>query len=492
MAMTSRDEKSVAVVGAGLVGSLQAILMAKRGFHVDLFESRPDMRSHPELGGRSINLALSLRGREALGAAGVEEEVVAMAVPMHGRMIHFLSGKMSAQAYGKKGQCVYSIDRRKLNELLLNKAEETGKISLHFEHRLTRANLEKNTLFFDAMSSAEGEGGEKEGESVKIPKEVKTDFVFGCDGAFSTVRRQMMRYGRLDYSQEYIPHGYKELTMPPNKAGGYALPPNYLHIWPRQEFMMIALPNKDCSFTVTLFMPFDKFNSIETEEDLLEFFMNHFSDAVTHIGVEFLVKEYFHNPTGSLISVKCRPHCMHNSTLILGDAAHAVVPFYGQGMNAGFEDCLVYHDYLESFDNNLAKAGAQYSETRWKDAHAIADLSMYNYLEMRSHVTSRFFLFRKYIDNALNRMFPRSFVPLYSMVAFSRIPYHEVVERSSRQTRLVSYSLSAVGLCSFGLGGYLLLRGCGWPPSKILFKLALLVVAYNVKEKVEDLLHIDI
>ena len=211
-----------------------------------------------------------------------------------------------------------------------------------------------------------------------------------------------------------------------------------------------------------------------------------------HIGVEFLVKEYFHNPTGSLISVKCRPHCMHNSTLILGDAAHAVVPFYGQGMNAGFEDCLVYHDYLESFDNNLAKAGAQYSETRWKDAHAIADLSMYNYLEMRSHVTSRFFLFRKYIDNALNRMFPRLFVPLYSMVAFSRIPYHEVVERSSRQTRLVSYSLSAVGLCSFGLGGYLLLRGCGWPPSKILFKLALLVVAYNVKEKVEDLLHIDI
>ena len=486
--MTSRDKKSVAVVGAGLVGSLQAIFMAKRGFRVDLFDFRQDMRSHPELGGRSrsINLTLSLRGREALRAAGVEEEVLAMAVPVHGRMIHSLSGEMSVQAYGKKGQCLYSIDRRKLNELLLNKAEETGKISLHFEHRLTRANLEENTLVFNAMSSAEGLGGEGEGG-----KKVKTDFVFGCDGAHSTVRCQMMRHGQLNYSQEYITHGYKELTMPPNKAGGYTLSPNYLHIWPRHEFMMIALPNKDCSFTVTLFMPFDKFDSIETEEDLLGFFMNHFPDAVTHIGRELLVGEYFRNSTGSLISVKCRPHCM-NSTLILGDAAHAVVPFYGQGTNAGFEDCLVYYNYLESFDNNLAKAAAQYNETRWKDAHTIADLSIHNYQVMRSNVTSRFFLFRKYIDNALNWMFPRSFVPLYSMVAFSRIPYHEVEERSSRQRRLVSYSLSAVGLCSFGLGGYLLLRGCGWPPSRILFKLALLVVAYNVKEKVEDLLHIDI
>ena len=370
----SDKEVSVTVVGGGLVGSLQAILLSQCGFQVDLYEARPDIRTLEHVSGRSINLALSTRGREALRAVDLEDTVLGTAIPMHGRMIHSLSGKLSAQQYGKKGQCIYSVDRRKLNELLLSVAESKPNLSLHFEHKLARANLDDKTLVFQV------------GEEEKREKAVKTDFIFGCDGAHSTVRRQMMRWGRLNYNQEYIEHGYKELTMPPATDGDFAIPPNYLHIWPRNEFMMIALPNQDHSFTVTLVMPFKVFESIETEEDLLTFFMKHFPDSVDKIGVERLVQDYFHNPVGGMISVKCSPHYMAGSTMILGDAAHAVVPFYGQGMNAGFEDCLIFYELLLKFKDPKA-AAERYSIIHWQDTHAIADLSMYNITTLRCEHT---------------------------------------------------------------------------------------------------------
>ena len=438
----SNKEASVAVVGGGLVGSLQGILLSQSGYQVDLYEARPDIRTQEHVSGRSINLALSVRGREALRAVGLEDTVLETAIPMHARMIHALSGETSAQPYGRKDQCIYSVDRRKLNELLLSVAESKPNLSLHFEHKLARASLDDKTLVFQV------------GEKDKQEKTVETDFIFGCDGAHSTVRRQMMRWGRLNYSQEYIEHGYKELTLPPTSEGDFAIPPNYLHIWPRNEFMMIALPNQDCSFTMTLFMPFKVFDSIETEEDLLAFFTKHFPDSMDKIGVARLVRDYFQNPVGGLISVKCYPHYMAGSIVILGDAAHAIVPFYGQGMNAGFEDCLIFYELLEKL-KSIKAAAVRYSIAHWRDTHAIADLSMSNYIEMRAHVNSRVFLLRKSLDNLLHAVFPRTFIPLYSMVAFSRIPYHQVVERNRRQRHRVNKALVLLGVTALGFAGYL-------------------------------------
>ena len=432
---------NVAVVGGGLVGSLQALLLSKRGFHVQLYESRQDVRKVSQYSGRSINLALSVRGREALKIVGLEKTVLDGAIPMYGRMIHSLSGVTTTQAYGTSNQCIYSVDRRVLNELLLEQAERNPNITLNFEHKLVRASFRDKELTFL--------NGTKGNDNVVVD----ADFVFGCDGAYSTVRRQMMRWDRLNYHQEYIDHGYKELSMPPNTIGEYSMAPNYLHIWPRENFMMIALPNSDHSFTLTLFMPYELFSAIETEEDLLAFFMKQFSDSIDKIGVERLVHDYFNNPVGQLVSVKCYPHFMAESVLIIGDAAHAVVPFYGQGMNAGFEDCLIYYELLNQENNNLVKAATLYSASHWRDSHAIADLSLYNYNEMRSHVNSQLFLIRKKVDNVLHMLFPRIFVPLYTMVAFTRMPYHTVVRNNYIQQKVVD-GLLAIGavtsVCAVG------------------------------------------
>ena len=433
-----------AVVGGGLVGSLQALFLSKCGYKVQLYESRADIRREDHYGGRSINLALSVRGREALKIVGLERAVLSDAIPMYARMIHSVSGTTSSQAYGKSEQCIYSVDRRKLNELLLNEAERDPNISLNFEHKLMRANFKDKEYTF-------GKGTKAEEVSICA------DLVFGCDGAYSTVRRQMMRWGRLNYQQEYIDHGYKELTMLPNEKGNFSMAPNFLHIWPRENFMMIALPNKDYSFTVTLFMPFKIFDAIETEEDLLAFFMKHFPDSVDKIGVERLVYDYFNNPVGKLVSVKCYPHFMANQAVIMGDAAHAVVPFYGQGMNAGFEDCLIYYELLIR-ENDLLKAAQVYSESHWRDCHAIADLSMYNYHEMRSHVNSRLFLLRKKVDNFLHTLFPRKFIPLYTMVAFTRIPYHIVIQRNRKQRKMVTSCLSLGAIVSLFVVGFYALK----------------------------------
>ena len=354
---------------------------------------------------------------------------------MRGRMIHPSGKPTYVVPYGARGECINSIDRKKLNELLLSEAESCPNVTLHFEHKLTRINFESMMFTFADMSTP-------------VPQEVitKHDFVFGCDGAFSTVRRQMMRQSPINFQQEYIDHGYKELTMPPNQEGEFAMEPNYLHIWAKGTFMMIALPNQDKTFTLTLFMPFSIFSEIETEEDVLDFFRNQFPDAIPRIGEENLVKDFFQNPTSNLVSVKCKPHYIDDGVVLLGDAAHAVVPFYGQGMNCGFEDCLVFWESLKKCDNNLALASKLYSDTRIPDAHAICDLSMYNYIEMRSHVNSLSFLMKRRIFNFLHRLFPKSVIPLYQMVAFTRLPYHKAVLRNKRQDLVLNVSLKIGGL----------------------------------------------
>ncbi len=442
--MTS--ESRILVIGGGPVGAMQGIFLAKRGFNVEMYESKKDIRKeNHKRGRRSINLTLSHRGLEAMKAIGCEEDVNAIAIPMYTRYVHLPNGNISIQPYGSNGQAILSIERQKLNELLLSKAEKMTNVKLHFEHKLIHSDLNsKLHTFLNYNSNREVNVG--------------YDFTFGCDGVYSMVRHQMMQWGRLNYSQSHIEHGYKELTLPPNGEGDYAMPCNHFHIWPRQEFMMIAFPNMNKSFTLILFMPFKVFETIESNKDLLSFFKKYFSDCLEKIGTENLVRVFFENPLSSVVSVKCSPYYMGSQVLLMGDAAHAVVPFYGQGLNTGMEDCLIFDEYMTILGNNLHQSAQMFSERRWKDGHGMADLSMYNYLEIRSHVTSKSFLIRKYLENILNQFFPTIFMPLYTMVTFTRIPIHEVINRNRRQHALINIGIRSVTFISLFAMVYVVCR----------------------------------
>ncbi|KAM9365422.1 kynurenine 3-monooxygenase [Pholidichthys leucotaenia] len=436
-------KKVVAVVGGGLVGALNASFFAKRGFEVEVFESREDIREAKVVRGRSINLALSHRGRQALKHVGMEEKIVSQGIAMHARMIHSLSGKQSPIPYGKRGQYILSVDRANLNKELLREAETYPNTKLNFEHKLQDWNAETGQMTFVRPDGSKDQ--------------IKADLIVGCDGAFSAIRKQFLRRSRFNYSQTYIPHGYMELTMPPNN-GEFAMKPNYLHIWPRNTFMMIALPNMDKTFTCTLFMPFEEFEKITEGDEVIDFFKKYFPDAIPLIGADVLRRDYFRLPAQAMVSVKCSPYHIGDKCVLMGDAAHAVVPFYGQGMNAGFEDCIVFDEIMDQFSEDFSAVLPEYSRVRVPDDHAIADLAMYNYIEMRSHVNSKWFLFRKHVDNFLHFLMPKTIIPLYTMVTFTRTRYHEAVEHWHWQNKVINRGLllSAAGAA---LGGsYLLLR----------------------------------
>ncbi|XP_060639659.2 kynurenine 3-monooxygenase [Anolis sagrei] len=435
------QRKTVAIIGGGLVGSLNACFFAKRGCVVELYESRPDIRSSNAIRGRSINLALSHRGRQALKAVGMEDQIVSKGIPMRARKIHTLSGKQYAIPYGTKSQYILSVDRANLNKELLSAAEKYSNTTLYFGHKLLRCNVESGLLDFS--------------RSDQTRREVSCDLIVGCDGAFSTVRKQFMRQTRFNYSQTYIPHGYKELKILP-KDGDFAMEPNFLHIWPRNSFMLIALPNMDKSFTCTLFMPFDDFEKLTTGDQVLDFFEMYFPDAIPLMGRQELIQEYFLLPPQAMISVKCSSYHVASRCVLMGDAAHALVPFYGQGMNSGFEDCLVFDELMEKFQNDFCRCLPEFSRLRVPDDHAISDLSMYNYVEMRELVNSRWFIFRKKIFNLLHALFPFTIIPLYTMVTFSRIRYHEAVQRWKWQDKVINRSLFCIGAVTALSGIYLL------------------------------------
>ncbi|XP_020627664.1 kynurenine 3-monooxygenase-like [Orbicella faveolata] len=436
--------KKVVVVGGGLAGALIAVYLAKRGFKVDVYEARKDPRKEVEQRGRSVNLALSVRGIESLRAVGAEGPVISLGIPMHARMIHSHSGRTTPIPYGKKGQHLLSVERQKLNKDLLSVAESLPGVGLHFEHKLIAADLEKGHLTFKCNRS----------DDQKL--EVDADLVLGCDGAYSALRRELMKRPRFDFSQEYIPHGYKELCLAPTPDGEFAMAVNHLHIWPRQMFMLIALPNQDRSFTCTLFLPFDQFDNLKTKEDVLNFFQAEFPDFLFLMGEEKLVEEFFRNPTGPMVSIKCKPYHVLDKLVIIGDAAHAMVPFYGQGTNCAFEDCLVLDGLLEKHNNDFGIALPEYSRIRNKDAEAMCDLAMYNYIVMRSLVTSPVFLMKKKLFNFLHWLMPKTFIPLYTMVSFSQIPYKTVIERSQWQEKVVKRAV-VVSFLMAGLGGALTL-----------------------------------
>ncbi len=411
-------QNKITIIGAGLVGSLLSIYLRKRGYQVDVYERRPDMRSANIKAGKSINLALSNRGWRPLTEVGIEEELKKIIIPMKGRMMHNLEGKLSFQAYGKEGQAINSISRGGLNSLLMDTAESHG-VNFHFEFRCTDIDFEHTHAHM-----------EKDGRTEII----SSDIILGADGAFSAVRQAMQKIDRFDYSQNYITHGYKELSFPPTAEGDFALDKNALHIWPRKDFMLIALPNLDKSFTVTLFLPFegaDAFENLQTDEEILTFFKNEFVDA--NELMPNLIEEFQNNPASSLVTVRCYPW-VNKNVAVIGDAAHAVVPFYGQGMIAGFEDCYILNSLLDKHSDHWELAFDEYEKLRKPDGDAIAALALENFVVMRDKVADENFLLRKKIEAHIYALFPEKWIPLYSMVTFSEnMRYSEALIKGKRQ-----------------------------------------------------------
>lgn len=430
----------ITVVGAGLAGALMSVYLARRGYGVDVFERRPDMRRHEVPRGRSINLAMSTRGLHALEGVGLRDDVLRIAIPMQGRMIHALDGTQTLQPYSiHPDEHINSVSRHALNCLLMDAAERFGSVRMRFGQRCVGVDFEGRRLLFEDASP------------------VEYHRVIAADGAFSAVRGAMMKHERFDYHQRYLEWGYKELTMPALPDGGHRLFVNALHIWPRHDFMLIALPNLDGSFTCTLFLPFEgpfSFAALKTDADVTSFFRAHFADAVPEMPT--LLEDFRLNPTSPLVYVKCRPWHSEDRVALLGDACHAVVPFYGQGMNAAFEDCEVLDGCIERYAPDWETVLAQYEGLRRENTDALADLSLRNFVEMRDRVVSPAFLLKKQAEKVLHRLFPTSFIPLYSMVTFSRIPYARAVEQARRQDMLLA-ALAGLGMGAL-LGGLLWAR----------------------------------
>jgi kynurenine 3-monooxygenase len=406
------------VIGAGPVGSLLALFLARRGHDVQVFERRPDMRKVAIGAGRSINLAVSTRGLHALHQVGLDAEVLRQAIPMRGRMVHGGSGELHFLRYGRDdSEFINSMSRGELNKLLMTEAERTGRVRIHFEQRLV------GYVAGRARLRDEGSGAERD---------VGAPIVFGSDGSASALRAAL----ETEVEQSWLDFGYKELTIPPAKGGGFSLEPHALHIWPRKNFMLIALPNLDGSFTCTLFLPFAgeaSFAAIEGAEASERFFAATFPDA--HALLPGLGKALEEAPLGRMVTVKCA-RWSRGAALLIGDAAHAIVPFFGQGMNAGFEDCTVLLEVLDRAPD-WTRAFAEFSALRKPDADAIADLAVENFVEMRDKVADPEFVLWKEVESELSRRFPGEYLSRYQLVTFTRVPYRVALEAGRIQLELL-------------------------------------------------------
>eukprot|EP01112_Ceratiomyxa_fruticulosa_P013031 TRINITY_DN3642_c0_g2_i1.p1 TRINITY_DN3642_c0_g2~~TRINITY_DN3642_c0_g2_i1.p1 ORF type:complete len:511 (-),score=92.17 TRINITY_DN3642_c0_g2_i1:58-1443(-) len=423
--MSSVSSKPVIISGAGLAGSLLAVSLAQRGFHVEVFERRPDMRKQNVDRGRSINLAMSVRGLTALKEVGIEDEVRKLAIPMRGRLMHSPTGTLSYHPYSHdpSKDTLFSIDRGLLNQQLITLAESKSTVNFHFNQKCTGFDSRTGVVTFV----------DEVGKSVTIEGQT----IFGSDGAFSSIRSSMLKTDRFEYSQSFIEHGYKELHIPPGPGGVHQLEREALHIWPRGSFMMIALPNIDGSFTCTLFFPFEgeeSFQTLSSKEKVDEFFTKYFPDAKALM--PSLLEDFFQNPTSSLVTIRCYPWASPNGrSLLIGDAAHAIVPFYGQGMNAAFEDVYILGKYIDGELPHGAKKEAfwdnifsRYQKIRKPDADAIAGMALENFIEMRDKVADPDFLFEKQVEHLLEEKFPDRYISRYEMISFGTRPYSEALK----------------------------------------------------------------
>ncbi|UFH35893.1 FAD-dependent oxidoreductase [Flavobacterium acetivorans] len=417
-----QTQKRIAVVGSGLVGSLLAIYLRKAGHIVHIYDRSPDIRQI-QFSGRSINLAMSNRGWKALDNVNVGDAVREIAIPMDKRAIHLVD-RLNFQNYGQEGECIYSISRGSLNRKMIDLAEAAG-AEFFFEQKIWDVTLNEATLHI-----GETERGEWE--------EKKYDMVFGADGAFSRIRHRMQRQSMFNYSQEFLNIGYKELNIPSNPDGSHKLDKNSFHIWPRGEYMLIALPNLEGSFTCTLFMPFEgknSFESLKDRKDVEAFFEKNFPDSIDVIPK--LAEDFFKNPTSTLVTMKCFPWTYKDKIALIGDACHAIVPFYGQGMNAGFEDISVLYEMIEKFGDDWETIFAEYQKSRKPNADAIAELSYRNFLEMSSKTADDKFLLQKKIEKWFSDKHPEKWIPLYSRVTFSDRPYAEALAIGDYQNAIM-------------------------------------------------------
>ena len=417
------------LIGSGLAGGLLAAYLGRRGYEVDLYERRADPREGNIVGGRSINLAISTRGIHALEQIGIADEALQNAIPMRGRMIHDKSGALHLAPYDvDPKKCINSIGRAALNATVIEAAQRYSNVRVHFNHKCTDIDIDSRSLIWKLQTVAVTARG---------------DAVIGVDGAFSIVRESMqLKIGNFQYDESYLAHGYKELTIPPGPDGSWRMEKNALHIWPRKSFMMIALPNPDGSFTCTLFWEFEgtrSFATTKTDDDVRRFFDEEFPDAVPLM--PSLLDDFRNNPTGSLVTIRCAPWFYRGNVCLVGDAAHAVVPFYGQGMNAAFEDCVVLDECLEEFPENRERAFAEYFRRRKENADALADLAIGNFIEMRDKTASKTFRAKKKMDHALEAALPGMYLPLYTMVTFTRMPYAKAAKRAQIQDSLMYASL---------------------------------------------------
>lgn len=434
------------IVGGGLGGALLACYLGREGNDVQVYELRGDMRVAGYAGGRSINLAISHRGLAALERVGLKDEILQLAVPMRGRVIHSPSGHLSFQSYGKDdAQCLYSVSRGGLNIALLQAASRHDHVRMHFNQKCTGVDLESGAVTF---------AHSRTGETTTVEGGV----VLSADGAFSAARRSMHKLDRFDYSQQFLAHGYKELHIPAGKGGDFCMEKNALHIWPRRSYMMIALPNLDGSYTCTCFWPLTgdlSFAALKTEADVDGFFRAHFPDAVPLMPT--LTQDYFANPVGTLVTVRCAPWHVEDRILLLGDAAHAVVPFYGQGANAAFEDVLVLDECMRQFKPDWKGVFERFTALRKRNTDVLADLAIGNFIEMRDHTGSRRFRYQKKAEKFLAKLLPGWYVPLYTMVSFTRTPYADAVEKARKQRNVVIAAVAALLFVAFLLGIFLLL-----------------------------------
>lgn len=419
----TQTPKKIAIVGSGLVGSLLAIYLQKRGHSITVFDRRPDIRTI-KFSGRSINLAMSDRGWRALREIQIENEIKKIAIPLDKRAMHVVGKPLYFQKYGKEGEAIWSISRGVLNRKMIDLAEGTG-VEFRFEEKVWDVDLPQAKIY-----TGETEKGKWTAYDF--------DMVFGCDGAFSRVRHKMQRRSRFDYSQDFIDVGYKELTIPANEDGSHRLDKNSFHIWPRGRFMFIAMPNLDGSFTCTLFMPFEgevSFENVTTKKEAEEFFKTHFPNVQKEI--ENLTTDFFANPTSALVTMKCYPWTYWDKVALVGDAAHAVVPFYGQGMNAGFEDIYFLDQLMGQYGDDWETIFSTYQEQRKPNADAIAELSYRNFMEMSSKTADPGFLVQKKIEKWFTEKHPDKWIPTYSRVTFSNKPYAEALAIGDAQEEIM-------------------------------------------------------
>ncbi|MCH4830310.1 kynurenine 3-monooxygenase [Flavobacterium covae] len=420
--------QKIAVVGSGLVGTLLAIYLKKKGHTVHVLDRSPDIRT-VEFSGRSINLVMSNRGWKALKNIGIEEEIQKIGIPVDKRAIHLQDGKLNYQYYGKDGEAIFSLSRGVLNRKMIDLAEKEG-VQFKFEHKIWDVSLADATLYI-----GETERGDWQ--------ELKYDKVFGADGAFSRIRHRMQRQSMFDYAQEFMKLGYKELHIPANSDGTHKIDKNSLHIWPRGQFMLMALANLDGSFTCTLFMPFEgenSFQSLTEEKKLVDFFAKYFPD--TKEVIPDLVEDFFKNPTSYLVMMKCFPWTYKDKVALIGDSAHAIVPFYGQGMNVGFEDITILAEMIAKYGDDWKTIFEEYQNERKPNADAIAELSLRNFIEMSTKTADEKFLLQKKIEKWFSDKHPDKWLPLYSRVTFSTHPYSEALALGDLQNKIMEEIMS--------------------------------------------------